>query len=55
MEAFRKKNLNFVVAPDVFYMSFTKIVEVFRETGSVAHKKEAERPSLCTEQVVADV
>ena len=43
------------VLPDNFYACLTNCVEVFRETGSVTHKKGAGRPRVRTEEVIKDV
>ena len=46
-------DFNFIVAD--FYNVVRNTVRVFRETGSVHHKKGAGRPTLCTNEVIEDV
>jgi hypothetical protein len=50
--SFREHFPHFAVMPKHFYACLTNCVGVFRETGSVTHKKGAGRPIVATEEIV---
>ncbi|CAH1372533.1 unnamed protein product [Tenebrio molitor] len=45
---------HFEIVPKFFYACLTNCVCVFRETGSVTHKKDAGRPIVRTEDLFID-
>src|SRR5579872_721533 len=55
LDSFREHFPAVAKLPHNFYACLTNCVEVFRETGSVTHKKGAGRPRVHTEEVVNDV
>lgn len=55
LDNFREFFPGLAVIPKNFFSCLQNCVGVFRETGSVAHKKGAGRPTLRTEEVVNDV
>ena len=55
LDSFREHFPAVAILPHNFYACLTNCVEVFRETGSVTHKKGAGRPRVRTEEVVNDV
>ncbi|KAI4459565.1 nischarin related [Holotrichia oblita] len=55
LDNFREHFPDLAVLEQDFYMCLAHSVGVFRETGSVTHKKGAGRPSIRTEELIIDV
>lgn len=55
LDNFREHFPDFAVLEQDFYKCLAHSVSVFRETGSVTHKKGAGRPTIRTEELIADV